>query len=684
MPALGTIDFWVFIIPAWFIAGAVVSLLLTRYDHAANLAGGLFAITGAAAGILFAVSILMSGTIASISMPTSFPWLSVSFRVDSLSAFFVLIISLLVLLCSVYALPYVKHYYGKYNIGLLGFMYNIFIAGMIMVVTADNGIFFLIVWEIMSLASYFLVIFERDNPEHIRAGSVYFIMTHTGTAFILLAFLLLYRTTGSFDFAVIKNSASAIPPLVKNTVFLLALVGFGTKAGIIPFHTWLPSAHPSAPSHVSALMSGVMIKTGVFMLMRLFLDIMAPSPGWWGLVIVALGAVSALLGVLYALSEHDIKKLLAYHSIENIGIIFLGLGSALFFLSIGDEAVAALCLVAALYHTFNHAVFKGLLFLGAGTVISETHTRSLEEYGGLIKYMPQTAFLFLTGSLAISAMPPLNGFISEWLTFQALFSGIQLHSAFVRGVFTLAAGSLALTGGLAAACFVKVFGTTFLARPRSHAVSHASEPKLSMRAAMAVLALLTVLLGLFAGPVVSILSKVAAELGGFAGRALAPPADVWSLGLRDGFANISMPVVFALLTGGTAVVFFAVRAVFQKGRTVTCRTWDCGADLSPRMEITATGFSRSIIMIFKGILKPTQQTDTEYNDASMRYFPKTSVVTLKNANIYETYFYRPLVNTITRISGYFKKIQSGSINAYVLYIFLTLIGLLVVYVMRGM
>lgn len=684
MPTELTMETSLLAILAWFIAGAVLSLLLSRSDRAANLAGTVAAMTGSAAGVVFSGALLLSGTTVAFSVPTSFPWLSLSFSVDPLAAFFILVISLIAIVSSVYALSYVRHYYGRYNIGVLGFMYNIFIAGMIMVVSASNGILFLVVWEIMSLASYFLVIYEQDNPNTIRAGSRYFIMTHAGTAFITLSFLLLYRATGSFDFASIKDHAAAIPLLVKDTVFLLALVGFGTKAGIIPFHTWLPSAHPAAPSHVSALMSGVMIKTGVYMLIRLFLDILFPVPEWWGLTIVALGAVSALLGVLYALAEHDIKRLLAYHSIENIGIIFLGLGSALVFRSLGLDTVALLCIVAALFHTLNHAVFKGLLFLGAGAVIEQTRTRSMEEYGGLIRYMPQTAFLFLIGALAISAMPPLNGFVSEWLTFQSLFAGIRLHSISEIGIFTLAAGSLALTSGLAAACFVKAFGVTFLARPRSQELLHASDPGLPMRTAMAVLALFTLALGVFAGPVSAVLSRVAAGTAGLtgAGAGLLQPG-VWTLRLSDGFADVSMPLLFLVLAGATTVVFFAVRRAAHARSVRRARTWDCGSDLSPRMEITATGFSRSIMVIFKGILKPTTQTDTEYNDASMRYFPKTSVVTLKNANIYDTYLYRPLVAAITRLSGYIKKIQSGSINAYVLYIFVTLIALLIIASVRG-
>ena len=460
-----------FLVIATYAAGALGALLLDKYDRPANLWGNLFAIAGSVLGILFSGAVLITGTFPAFGIPTSFPLLSLSFRIDYLSAFFMLLISFIALFCSIYALGYAGHFYRKYPLGALGFFYNTFIAGMILVVTAHHALCFLLVWEIMSLTSYFLVIYERREAENIKAGSLYFIMTHIGTAFILFAFLLMYGATGSFDFGEIGNGMAAAPQSLRNAVFVFAIIGFGAKAGIIPFHIWLPAAHPAAPSHVSALMSGVMIKTGIYMLARMGWDMMpGPPPLWWGLLVLICGSISSLLGVLYALSEHDLKRLLAYHSIENIGIILLGLGSSLVFLSAGLKTLALLGLIAALYHTLNHATFKALLFLGAGAVIAQTRTRNIEAYGGLIKVMPQTAFFFLAGSLAISALPPFNGFFSEWMTFQSLFVGISTFSLATKVIFLLATGALAFTGGLAAACFVKAFGVTFLARPRSAAV----------------------------------------------------------------------------------------------------------------------------------------------------------------------------------------------------------------------
>ncbi len=663
-----------------FACGAAGSLIFRKSDAAANFCGNGFAIAGSIAGLISSLLVLMFDFPFACSMGSSLPLLAFSFNVDKLSAFFIFMISLISLFASLYATGYVVHFYKKYNIGDLGFFYNTFIAGMILVVSAGHALFFLIVWEVMSLSSYFLVIYENREKRNVKAGSVYFVMTHIGTAFIMLSFLLLYAATGSLDFAVIKENIVNIRPVIKNTVFVLALVGFGTKAGMIPFHIWLPGAHPAAPTHVSALMSGVMIKTGVYMFIRLFVDMMSDVPVWWGMVILTAGASSSLLGVLYALTEHDIKRLLAYHSIENIGIILLGLGSALIFLALGMKPLAALGLVAALFHTLNHATFKALLFFGAGAVISETHTRNMEAYGGLIKQMPQTAFFFLVGAMAISALPPFNGFFSEWLTFQSLFAGIRSLDTMVQGVFILAVGALAFTGGLAAACFVKVFGATFLARPRSEEARHAGEVALSLRAGMAALAILSLLFGLCSGTVAHVLSQVVHSLSSFHSAETAFTASANLFSLNDNFASVSLPLIFASLVLVTASVWFLVYMLTKSRKVRLGCTWDCGARLTPRMEMTATGFSRSIITVFRGILQPTQQYQIEYMDAEIRYFTKANRVRLEIKDIYSSYLYGPLQELVAAISGYVKRIQGGNINIYVLYIFIILISLLLLVV----
>ncbi|MDR4503542.1 MAG: hydrogenase 4 subunit B [Candidatus Scalindua sp.] len=664
-----------------FATGAAGSLLFMKDDTRSNLWANISAIIGSTFGIISSLIVLVSGSGFSCNLKSSFPLLSFSIQVDCLCAFFLFLISVISLLCSLYAIGYTRQYYKHYNIGSLGFFYNTFLTGMVFVVSAHNGLFFLVVWEVMSLSSYFLVIFEHKEEKNIAAGSLYFVMTHIGTAFIILAFLLLYKSTGSLDFTIIKDSIGEISPVTKNAVFILALIGFGTKAGIIPLHTWLPSAHPAAPSHVSALMSGVMIKTAIYMLIRIFMEFMPDTPLWWGVVILFVGSISSLFGVLYALSENDLKRLLAFSSIENIGIILLGLGASLVFLALGMKPYAMMALIASLFHTLNHATFKALLFLGAGSVISKTGTRNIEEYGGIIKFLPYTAFFFLIGSMAISALPPFNGFFSEWLTFQSLFSGIKTTHIFIKLIFISAAGSLALTGGLAAACFVRAFGLVFLARPRSERTICAKESSVSLLSGMGVLAALTLLFGFFSGYISALLSKVTKSIVVFQGSEPAVSSNFETVRLQDGTATVSMPgilisLVLALLAITVFVYFLTRRQKVKKGIT-----WDCGTPFTGRMEITATGFSRSLVTIFKGILKPTKQTDIEYHDSNLKYFTKFNITTLGTGHdIYNEYLYAPLNKLITRIAKYLSVIQSGNINAYVLYIIIALITLILLLV----
>ncbi|MFA7662774.1 MAG: proton-conducting transporter membrane subunit, partial [Patescibacteria group bacterium] len=620
---------------------------------------------------------LISGEIFKLSLALSLPGFNLVFNIDRLSAFFILLAALISLLASIYAFDYLKHYEGKYNLGWLGFFYNIFIFSLFLVPAADNILFFLVVWELMSIASYFLVIFEKDKPENIKAGFIYFLMTHVGTAFILIAFLLLNKYTGLSDFSAISAVAGQIPASILVLIFITSLLGFGMKAGIIPLHIWLPEAHPAAPSHVSAIMSGVMIKMGIYMLFRLFVDVLPNLPLWMGVVVLILGAASALLGVLNALAEHDIKRLLAYHSIENIGIILLGLGSGLIFITLGLKGLAAVALVASLFHVINHGIFKALLFLGAGSVINATHTRNMEEYGGLIKRMPQTALYFLIGSLAISALPPFNGFFSEWLCFQSLFAGINLGGS-LSLLFLISAGFLVLTSALAAACFVKAFGISFLARPRSEEAEHAKEVGSSMLFGMGFLAGLTLIFGIFSGTISNLLLKTTIGLKNLSGASIDSIFNFNNLRVASDWSVVSAPVIFGGLLLALLITIGAVYLISRKNKVQSGRTWDCGNDLKPRMEITATGFSRSIVTIFQGVLKPTRQTTVEYHDDEMRYFPKRQSVDLGRHDSYQQHFYAPLKKISYWLSEVTKKIQNGNVNAYILYVFLTLIVLLLI------
>ena len=669
---------------ALFALGAIGSLIAMKSDRISGAIGTTAALLGSALALMIGSGVLISHTPIAVQFNSTLPLLSFSFGIDALSAFFVMIIALIATIASLYAFGYIKHFTPAYRLGRLGFFYNLFIASMLLVVTAQNVVAFLIAWEVMSLTSYFLVIYEYREQTNIKAGTRYFIMMHVSFAFIVLAMLLLYRATGVLDFANMAPALLTLPaqagasPLMLGTILLSAFVGFGIKAGIIPLHIWLPDAHPAAPSHVSALMSGVMIKTGIYMMVRIFFIIMPTPPLWFGLTVLAIAIISSILGVLYALSEHDIKRLLAYHSIENIGIILLGIGSALIFLSLGLPTLAQVALIAGLFHTLNHAIFKALLFLSAGSVVSQTHTRDMERYGGLIKYMPVTAVSFLVGAMAISALPPLNGFVSEWLTFQSLFAGIIHGNSMTLSIaFTLAIGGLALTSGLAAACFVKAFGVIFLARPRSPEVTHAHEMPLSSQLSMLTLAALTLIVAIKSSFIAHTLASVTTTFGAFSNTVPSFSSQPFTIVLNTG-SIISMAMIALVLILAVLLALWIVSLLGGRRRVEVGATWDCGTPLTPRMEITAFGFAHSIITVMRGIMRPTRQSSVEYQDANIRYFPAEHSVHFFTHDFATTHLYRPLDRALARASQIIGRIQNGSVNAYVLYMFLTLLALFVV------
>ncbi|MBI5683400.1 MAG: hydrogenase 4 subunit B, partial [Deltaproteobacteria bacterium] len=460
----------------------LITILLTplfiRYQHLLLFVS--FPITAMASllAVISGVWTTAMGHAESIVIPIGLPDLPFHLRLDPLAGFFLTVIGLLSFFVSIYSIGYLKGFIGKRPVTSLVIFYNLFIAGMFLVVLADDALFFMIAWEAMALSSYFLVMFEDEKVENRRAAFLYLVVAHIGAIAILLSFgVMAGLTTGieSQDSSV--NLASYTFESMRHTefsegwatiAFLLAFFGFAAKAGVVPLHVWLPEAHPVAPSNVSALMSGVMLKTAIYGIIRVTFDLLRVFPWWWGAVVLIFGLISTIMGVLYALMQHDLKKLLAYHSVENIGIILIGIGLALIFTSFHMPTLAALALIAGLYHTLNHAMFKGLLFMGAGAVLHSTHERNMEEMGGLIHKMPWTAALFLIGCVSISALPPFNGFVSEWLTFQAFLLSPSLHSPLLNLLIPLGAAILALAAALAAACFVKVFGVTFLGHWRGH------------------------------------------------------------------------------------------------------------------------------------------------------------------------------------------------------------------------
>jgi hydrogenase-4 component B len=453
--------------------------------------------------------LLSAAPAESLTLPVGLPWLGAHFRLDALSAFFLAVVDLGAASASLFALGYGSHEPAPERI--LPF-YPAFLAGMTLVVLADDAFTFLISWEFMSLTSWALVMAHHRVPDNVRAGYVYLVMASFGTLTLLLAFGLLAGPDGLYAFAQMR--AAHPSAMIGALAMILALIGAGSKAGIVPLHAWLPLAHPAAPSHVSALMSGVMTKVAIYGFVRIAFELAGPPAWWLSIVVLALAGITTFMGVLYALMQHDLKRLLAYHTVENIGIIFIGIGLALAFKAHGMLFAAALALTAALLHVFNHSLFKSLLFLGSGAVLVATGERDMEHLGGLIHRMPQTAFVFLVGCAAISALPPFNGFVSEWLTFQAILLSPQLPSWGLRLLVPAVGALLALSAALAAACFVKAYGVTFLGRPRTRAAATAAETDNFSLAAMFILAALCLIAGILPGLFIDALAPISTALLG--------------------------------------------------------------------------------------------------------------------------------------------------------------------------
>jgi hydrogenase-4 component B len=625
------------------------------------VAAGLAALIVGAAGVL--------GARWTLAVPWLVPLGGLELSMDPLAGFFLGLVGVGAIPVSVYAIGYT----GGERRGVLAYLG--FVVSMGVVPLAANLMTFAIAWELMSLASYFLVLHDRGAPESVRAAWVYAVMSHAGLACLLAGMLLLSVWTGSWRFADWAAAAPGLSGAGRDVVFGLLAVGFLGKAGVIPLHVWLPLAHPAAPSHVSALMSGVMIKLGIYGLLRAGFDWLGAGPAWWGVAVLILGTVSSVIGVLYALVDHDLKRLLAFHSIENVGIILIGVGAGMLYHGTGLEALALLGLAAGLYHTLNHAAFKALLFLGAGAVVRATGTRNMEEMGGLIKRMPWTAACFLAGSVAIAALPPFNGFVSEWLTFMALLQTTRLAQPGLNLVFAFGIAGLALTGGLAMACFVKAFGVSFLALPRSEAAARAHEAPRSMRAAMVALALLCLGLGLGPTLMVPVLLGVAAALTGAATPV--PIGNALTLSVSGGFASLSTLAIAVALGGGFLLPLVLLRLAGASRRVRGYETWGCGRILqTARMEYTATAFSNPFKRVFDFFYRPVKRLDIEFHPES-RLFVQRIEYENPTRSIFDDWLYRPALAVLSGVATRARAIQSGSTNVYLAYILAALLVLLV-------
>jgi hydrogenase-4 component B len=658
-----------------YIAGALASLAGIGNQRLARLAGFGFALAGSSMELVAAILALREPSAAVWTLPFGVPMFAWTVRLNPLSAFFNLALAIVAAASSVYSFGYVKPMESHRKTWALAFFYNVLLLSLTLVFAAANAFFFLVAWEVMAVSAFCLVTFEHEKEETRRAGMVFLIMSHAGSALLMAGFFILARASGSLDFASFHLIASTLPVWQQGLVFLLFLGGFGVKAGIIPLHVWLPAAHPVAPSNISGLMSGIVIKTGIYGMALVFFDFFGPPPLWTGMLVLGVGVVSGLLGVLYALMEDNLKRLLAYSSIENIGIILIGFGAAMMFRALGQPMLAAVALAASLFHTLNHAAFKTLLFLCAGAVLNATHTRNMEELGGLIRRMPFTAACFLIGAVGISGLPPLNGFISEWLTYQALLSGFGTTESLSRVVFPIAGALLALTAALAAACFVKAFGITFLALPRSEAAAKATEAGARMRAAMAILAAGCVALGLGATWLLRIFDPVTQQMMG-RGVSATLAGKGWILSAASARGG-SVSTVGIL---GMLILLSAIPAAFwlvwgRHGRRSAGPAWDCGLPgLTAENSYSATGFSKPIRMIFAALYRPRRGIQAEYEVSP--YYPTAIRFESEIEPAFEKRVYNPLRDWTMRIAGRMRTVQAGSIHAYLAYIFVALIALL--------
>ncbi len=654
---------------AILLATAVPAIVLHASPLGRVLTYGLSLIVSVAGLAVALTHLLGLAPDETLILPIGLPWLGAHFRLDALASFFLVVVNLGGAAASLYALGYGKHERAPQRV--LPF-YPLFLAAMILVVVADDAFTFLFAWEFMSLSSWALVMAHDQLRENVRAGYVYIVMASFGTLALLIAFGLLAGPGGDFAFSAMReaHASSAITALV----LVLVLIGAGSKAGLVPLHAWLPLAHPAAPSHVSALLSGVMTKVAVYAFIRIVFDLIG-TPAWWAsLLVLALAGITCVMGVLYALMQHDLKRLLAYHTVENIGIIFIGLGLALAFQSFGLAWAAALAFTAALLHVFNHSLFKNLLFLGSGAVLASTGERDMEHLGGLIHRMPLTAFTFLVGCVAISALPPLNGFVSEWLTFQAILQSPQLPSWGLKFLVPAVGALLALSAALAAACFVKAFGVTFLGRPRTEAASRAHEADRYSLVAMFALAGLCLLAGIVPGVFIDALAPAAKAM---VGASMPPQSEVPYLAIvpiaesRSSYSGL-LVFIFMLLSASAAV---AIIHRFASNRLRRGPAWDCGyPDPRPQTQYTASSFAQPIRRVFGTLVFRAREEIEMPPPGDAR--PARIVVRLSDV-IWDV-LYEPLARAVDRIAGWLNHMQYLTIRRYLSFVFAALVGLLLV------
>jgi formate hydrogenlyase subunit 3/multisubunit Na+/H+ antiporter MnhD subunit len=648
-----------------FLLGALAALLAASSSKLAGISG----VTGAVAGSLLGLSALvrfLAGGQGAVEFTAAWavPGGSFALRLDGVSALFLLPSFLLSGLCALYGHEYLVATHLGDRRGRAWFFFNLLAASIVVVFLARNAVLFLVAWEVMAVSSFFLVTLEDEEEQAREAGWTYLVASHLGTAVIITLFALLGSRAGSLDFrdfaAVAGGEGSR-----AGLLFILALVGFGVKAGLMPLHVWLPEAHPAAPSHVSALMSAVMIKTGIYGIVRM-LGFLGPPAAWWGWVLIGAGAVSGIVGVLYALAQHDLKRLLAYHSVENIGIITMGLGVGVLGLSSGIPWLAALGFAGALLHVVNHAIFKGLLFLGAGAVLAATGTRDLERLGGLLRLARFTGATFLVGAAAISGLPPLNGFVSEFLILIGATKGVAALPAETVVPLLVVAGALVLIGGLACACFAKAFGIVFLGTPRAPLGRAVADPGAWMTLPMAILAAACPAIGLLSPWIVPRLGAAIAEIAGGAGAPMVDPlgeAGSWLARF------VACAVALIVLTG---FLLLLRRLVLARREVRGAETWGCGyLAPTPRMQYTASSFAEPLTSLFRPLLGTRRQ-----GALPSGLFPRHASFSTETPDSAREHLYAPLVLAVQGAAARWRGLQRGRLQLYVLYVAATLVVLL--------
>ncbi len=648
---------------------AALAVAVHRWRSATAI---VYSICLATALFLFALAVaglLANAPPAAATLPLGLPWIGARFRLDALSLFFQAVVNLGAAAASLYALGYGRHEEAP---GRVLPFYPTFLAGMNLVLMADDAFAFLVAWEFMSLSSWALVLSHHHDEDNRRAGYIYILMASFGTFALLLSFGLLAGAGGGYAFGDMRLASH--PDWLKGLVLALALAGAGSKAGLVPLHVWLPLAHPAAPSHVSALMSGVMTKVAVYAFVRITFDLLGTPQWWWSLVVLAMASVTAVLGVLYALMQRDLKRLLAYSTVENIGIIFIGLGLALAFKANAMPGAAALAFTAALLHVFNHSLFKSLLFFGAGAVLTATGHRDIERMGGLIRRMPQTAFVFLGGCLAISALPPLNGFVGEWLMFQAVLLSPELPDWSLKFAVPAAGAMLALAAALSATCFVRAYGIAFLGRPRSAEVAAAVETDIASRASMFVLLGLCLITGLLPALVIDALAPVASSA---VGAAMPQQSTIpgWSVvPIAESRSSYNGLLVFVFITITTLVTIQIIHRFASKA-VRRAPMWDCGfPNADPATQYTGESFAQPIRRVFGESVLMAKDTVDMPRPGDPRPAKLTVVV---RDPIWE-FAYAPLSGLVAWAAEKFNHLQFLSIRRYLSFVFVSLILLLLV------